>query len=96
MEKEIFVFMDEDADYCVIVGTNDKKEAEKALRNTEVEWYGKDHEENPLPIDDFYLADIYHGKQKNGDDGSYYWGNKPEEFFEGSYTTEEGFVANLD
>jgi len=86
--------MDEDANYCVIVGTNDRKEAEKALRENEEMWYGKDYEEKPIPMDDFGLADIYYGKQKNGEDG-YYWGDKPNEFFEGKYETEDGFVASL-
>jgi len=92
--KTIEVFMDDDANYCVIIGTTDRTEAEKALRENEEMWYGKDHEEKPIPIDDFGLADIYYGKQKNGED-SYYWGDKPKEFFEGKYETEEGFVAPL-
>ena len=63
--EEIYVFEDEDANWCVIVGTNDIKKAEKALRETEIEWYGENHEEEPLLIDDFYPATIFYGKQKN-------------------------------
>lgn len=95
-KKEISVLMDEDANYCVIVGTNDIKEAEKALRKQEIEWYGERHEEKPIPIEDFYLADIYYGRPKGDSEDGYYWGTKPEEFFEGSYKTEEGFIAALD
>ena len=94
-EKPV-VMMDDDANYCVIVGTKSKKEAEKALREAEIEWYGKDHEEDPLKIEDFYIADIYSGKQKvNSEEGMYYWGIEPDKFFEGKYKTEKGFVCNL-
>ena len=93
--EEIYVFEDEDANWCVIVGTNDIKKAEKALRETEIEWYGENHEEEPLLIDDFYPATIFYGKQKNGEDG-YYWGQEPHEFFEGKYEKEDGFICNLD
>ena len=41
MTNEIYAFMDENADYVVIVGTNDRVAAEKALRETEEEWFGK-------------------------------------------------------
>ena len=67
---------------------------EKVLRETEIEWYGENHEEKPIPMDDFSLIDIYYGKAKDREEG-YYWGNKPEEFFEGKYETKEGFVASL-
>lgn len=38
MNKNILVFMDDNAQYCAIVGTNDIKEAETTLRKQEVEW----------------------------------------------------------
>lgn len=87
--------MDDDANYCVIVGTDDKGEAEKALREQEEEWYGKDHEEKPIPIEDFYSADILYG-EKNGE-GFYYWGHEPfGKFDDNKCEIMEGFVANLD
>ncbi len=92
--KEIIVFMDDDANYCVIVGTEDRDEAEKALRETENEWYGDNHEEAPIPIDDFYMADIYYG-ELNGEP-FYYWGPKEKiKFPEHSYELLPGFVASL-
>ena len=96
ISEQIEVFMDEDANYCVIVGTDNRGIAEKALRENEDMWYGKDHEEEPIPIEDFSLADIYYGKSKQGEEESYYWGDNPKEFFEGDYETEKGFVASLD
>ena len=95
-EKEIFVFQDENANYCVIVGTDDRAVAEKALRDQEDEWYGKDHEEKPIPFDNFGSADIYFGKSKKNGEEQYYWGENPKDYFDGDYTTENGFVAGLD
>ena len=94
MDNKIQVFMDDDANYCVIAGTNDRVEAEKALRETEEEWYGKDHEEKPLAIEEFYSVDIFYG-QVNGEP-FYYWGDKSKMKFEGEVENLEGFVANLD
>lgn len=93
METPI-VFMDEDANYCVIAGTNDKEVAEKALREQEEEWYGKDHEEKPLDFNEFYPADILYG-EVNGEP-MYYWGPKDKIKFNGPYENLEGFVCNLD
>lgn len=89
--KKIFVFQDENADYCVIVGTFDTKLAKKALRAQEEEW-GCD----PEPWDKFEKTYIYHGK-KGGEDG-YYWGDKhPSKYFDdGMWVTEQGFVAPLN
>ncbi|MDZ4227861.1 MAG: hypothetical protein U1E54_01305 [Candidatus Levybacteria bacterium] len=95
LKENIIVFTDEDANYCVIVGTDDRGEAEKALREQEEEWYGKDHEEKPIPMEDFYSADIFYG-EKNGED-YYYWGHEPKKHFDGGKVEIlEGFVANLD
>lgn len=95
-EKNIQVFEDEDATYCVIVGTSDLKEAEEALRKQEIEWYGENHEEEPIPIEDFGKADIYLGT-KNGEENFHYWGDEPEKFFDkGKYETLEGFITYLD
>lgn len=90
MEK-IFVFQDENADYCVIVGTFDVKKAKKALREQEEEW-GCD----PEPWNRFDKTYIHHGK-KDGEDG-YYWGSEePSKYFDdGKFVTERGFVAPLD
>ena len=100
MKKNILVFQDENAQFCVVVGTNDLIEAETAVRNQEDEWYGKDHEEKPIPMEYFYPAYIYYGKsdETQGGDGEeqYYWGDKPDAYFKGKYTKEDGFVANLD
>ena len=87
--------MDDNGDYCVIVGISDINEAEKALRRTEREWYGQEHTEPPLAIEDFSAADIYHGT-KNGED-CYYWGNNdPAIYFDnGKYERERGFIASL-
>ena len=86
--------MDEDANYCIIIGTSNKVEAEKALRKAEIEWYGENHEEEPIPFEDFYLADIYSGK-KDKEDG-YYFGKEPEKWFDGGkFETEKGFIADL-
>lgn len=95
MEKEnIEVFMDEDANHCIIIGTNDIGEAEKALREQEKEWYGEKHEEEPIPIDDFGRADIFKG-EKNGED-YYYWGHDPlGKFDNNKWEILEVFVANL-
>lgn len=93
--KAIDVFMDDDANYCVITGTTDRSEAEKALRKQEIGWYGENHEEKPIPIDDFYLADILYG-EKSGE-GFYYWGHEPlGKFDDNKYEIIEGFIANLD
>lgn len=92
-EDGVFAFMDEEGDYCVIVGTNDRVRAEKVLRDVEDEWYGKNHEEKPIPMDDFSHGDIYYGIKK-GEEG-YYWGDKdPKDFFDdGKYVKTEGFIA---
>lgn len=96
IEKKIFVFQDEDANYCVIVGTADIKKAEKALRDQEEEWYGKEHPEEPIPVDDFQAAVIYYGTAKVGGEDFYYWGDNPQDVFVGGkYETEEGFIASL-
>lgn len=93
--EQVIVFQNESADYCVIVGTDDKGEAEKALREQEEEWYGKDHEERPIPMDDFYSADILYG-EKDGED-YYYWGRHPKPHFDGGKVEIlAGFVANLE
>ena len=95
MNNDIFVFTDEDASYCIIVGTTDKAKAEKALRETEIEWYGENHEEESIPFEDFYLATIYYGT-KDKEDGCYYWGENPEKWFDdGHFETIDGFIANL-
>lgn len=44
------------------MGTNDIKKAEKALRDAEEEWYGKDHEEEPI-MGIFDLTDIETGSR---------------------------------
>ena len=60
MNNEIHVFQDENADYCVIVGTADRAQAEAALRKQEDEWFGPlegrdpDSEiEKPMSMDGF-------------------------------------------
>ncbi len=94
--KRIFVFEDEDANYCVIVGTKDIKKAEIALRAQEEEWYGKDHEEEPIPIENFRPVVIYSGTAKEGGEDFYYWGENPQDkFVGGKFETEEGFIASL-
>ena len=94
--EEPLVLMDDDGNFCAIIGTKSLKRAEKALRKAEIEWYGENHEEEPLKIEDFYIADIYSGKKKgSGEEGMYYWGIKPKDFFEGKYETEIGFLCNL-
>lgn len=98
--QQISVFQDEYGSYCVITGTKDRGAAEKALRETETEWYGAESErsgeyEAPIPMDKFYVSEIYYGKYKGEE--AYYWGNKPDQHFDdGKYTTEDGFVAVLD
>jgi len=96
MGKDIFVFEDEDANYCVIVGTKNIKKAEKALRKQEEEWYGKNHKEKPIPIEDFTGATIYYGTAKVGGEDFYYWGENPQDMFVGGkFETEYGFIASL-
>jgi hypothetical protein len=95
-EKKILVYEDDDANWCIIVGTNDRDKAEKALRETEDEWYGKPHMEESMLMDDFSAATIYCGT-KNKQEDTYYWGDKPEEWFDdGKFTTEDGFIAPLN
>ena len=95
--NKAFVLMDDDARWCIIVGTDDRKVAETALRETENEWYGENHLEEPIPFDDFGSVIIYYGKPKGESEEVYYWGEKdPKEYFEGSYETEQGFIAGLD
>jgi len=99
MTNEIYAFMDENADYVIIVGTDDRVAAEKALRKTEEEWFGKledrnpdDQAEQPISMDDFSAADIHVGTYK-GEEGVYYWGDSPQKFFDGAkFTTEDGFI----
>jgi hypothetical protein len=108
MARDIHVFQDEDANYCIITGTSDRKEAEAALRRQEEEWFGPlekrnfdDAMEKPFDFDKFSPATIYQG-QRGGEEGFYYWGNEPGDFFdrsgdeEVSYTEEPGFMATLD
>ncbi len=92
MENEIYVFQDENADYCIIAGTNDRDAALRALRKTEDEWFGENHTEEKLDINEFSAADIYHGT-KNDEDG-YYWGaDDPAKYFDGGkYEKLDGFV----
>jgi hypothetical protein len=99
--KNISVFQDENANYCVIVGTDDRVEAEAALRKQEDEWFGPlaqrdpDNElEKPMNMDDFVAGDIYHGTYKGEE--CHYWGDDPAAYFDGGkYTTEPGFIAPL-
>jgi hypothetical protein len=95
MKKEINVFMDDDARYCAIVGTTNKVEAEKALREQEEEWYGKNHEEKPIPFIDFGAMTFRVG-EKNGET-LYDWSDKnPSEVFDGGkFEKIDGFLAAL-
>lgn len=48
-----------------------------------------------MNMDDFSAADIYVGKP-NGEEGTYYWGSAPADFFdEGKFETEDGFIATI-
>ena len=61
----IYVFQDDNANYCFIVGTADAGEAESALRLQERVWYGEDESkwngttEKRMPFDIFYPTKIY-------------------------------------
>lgn len=100
MKSDIYAFMDEQGDYVVIVGTSDRAAAEVALRKTEEEWFGppsernpNDRMEQPIPFDEFSAADIFCGTYK-GEEDVCYWGNNPENFFDGGkFTTNDGFIA---
>lgn len=99
MKNKVFAFMDEEADWIIIVGTADRVKAENALREVETEWYGKDHKEEPTPIDEFSAVTLYHG-ERNGSEG-YYWGadpaSNPKKYFDGGkYDVEPGFVAPVN
>ena len=94
--EDIIVFMDEDATYCVIAGTDDKVEAEKALRETELEWFGEGYEnaEGKMNMDDFGLVDMLEGER----DGEtyYYWGKKSDKkIFDKEYKLIKGFMAYI-
>ena len=85
----------ESEDFIAIVGTNDRKVAEVALREAEVEWYGENQEEAQLDIEKFSLADIYFGEHKGEE--MHYWGNDPQIFFDGGkYETIEGFIGTWE
>lgn len=91
--------MDEEAYWMIIVGTDDRVAAEKALRKTEAEWYGKGHAEERMPMDFFSAVTLYHGEKK-GSEG-YYWGtdvaSDPTKYFDGGkYDVEPGFVAPVN
>lgn len=90
--ENVSVIMSEEGDYVVIVGTTDCAKAQQALRAQEEEWYGKDHEEPSIPMDDFAVADICSGSHKGEE--TMYWGNNPASYFDGGkYDTEEGLIA---
>lgn len=81
-----------DADTVLIVDTNDPVAAERALRAAEEEWYGKDHNEEPLDFAEFGLVDIHCG-ERNGED-ELYWGDSPADYFGGStFETVDGFIG---
>lgn len=87
--------MDDNAQYCAIVGTNDIKEAETTLRKQEVEWYGENHEEQPIPINDFDSITFKVG-QRNGET-FYSWSNEitAKDFDDGKFDEVSGFLAPL-
>lgn len=91
------IFVTEDENYIVIVGTNDRVAAEKALRDAEVTWYGENHEEPQLDFEQFALCDIYRGT-KDGEENTVYWGENPGSFFDANTDVEieEGFVGTWD
>lgn len=90
-------FVVEDENYVVILGTNDRVEAEKALREAEVSWYGENHEEPQLDFEQFGLADVHRGTHK-GEEDTLYWGDNPSDFFDPNtdVETEEGFIGTWD
>ena len=91
------IYVTESEDYIVIVGTNDRTKAEKALREAEVTWYGENHEEPQLDFEQFGLADIYRGT-KDKEEDTLYWGSDPSKFFDPNtdVETEEGFIGTWD
>lgn len=91
-----YVFQDENATYTFIVGTDDPKEAEVALRKQEEEWFGPlegramDSMEAPLDFDEFYPVTFY----VRGD--YMHWDKEALPKGKGRIAERKGFMAPLD
>lgn len=95
MKKDIYVFQDDNANYCFIVGTDDPIIAEKALREQEDQWYGPENErisdlEKPLDFSKFDPTKLYIRGE------IIHWDKNLFSGMRGRIAERDGFAAPLD